>query len=68
MAMGQGASMALPIYGLYMKKVYGDPTLPYSQEVRFDFPADLDLCAKEYFVEFVDESDSTQESIEGVFD
>lgn len=68
MAMGQGASMALPIYGLYMKKVYGDPTLPYSQEVRFDFPADLDLCAKEYFGEFVDESDSTQESIEGVFD
>ena len=51
-----------------MKKVYGDPTLPYSQEVRFDFPADLDLCAKEYFGEFVDESDSTQESIEGVFD
>ncbi|MDE5573972.1 MAG: transglycosylase domain-containing protein, partial [Muribaculaceae bacterium] len=31
MANGQGASMALPIYGLYMNKVYNDKTLPYTQ-------------------------------------
>ena len=68
MAMGQGASMALPIYGMYMKKVYDDPTLPYAQDVRFEFPSNLDLCAKEYYGEYVDESDSAQESIEGVFD
>lgn len=68
MAMGQGASMALPIYGKYMSKVYADPTLPYSQEAKFTFPADLDLCRKEYFGEYVDESPDTQESIEGVFD
>lgn len=43
MAYGQGASMALPIYGKYMKKVYGDRTLPYSQGARFSFPA-IDLC------------------------
>ena len=33
MADGQGASMALPIYGLYMQKVYGDQSLGYSQEM-----------------------------------
>ncbi len=30
MAQGQGASMALPIYGLFMKKVYADRSLPYT--------------------------------------
>lgn len=32
MANGQGASMALPIYGLFMKKVYGDSSLPLSAD------------------------------------
>lgn len=31
MALGQGASMALPIWALYMKKVYADPSLKISQ-------------------------------------
>ena len=35
---GQGANMALPIYGLYMQKVYADKTLGYSQEEDFDIP------------------------------
>ena len=68
MAMGQGASMALPIYGLYMKQVYADPTLPYRQDVTFKFPADIDLCHKEYYGEYYDEADPAEESIEGVFD
>lgn len=68
MAMGQGASMALPIYGKYISKVYADPSLPYSQDTRFTFPADLDLCEKEYFGEYVDENQSAEESIDGVFD
>ena len=38
MSEGQGASMALPIYGLYMQKVYADKTLGYSQEEDFDIP------------------------------
>ncbi len=38
MAEGQGASMALPIYGLYMQKVYADKTLGYSQEEDFEIP------------------------------
>jgi len=35
MASGQGAAAALPIFGLYMKKVYADKKLHYSQG---DFP------------------------------
>lgn len=38
MSEGQGANMALPIYGLYMQKVYTDKTLGYSQEEDFDIP------------------------------
>ncbi|MCM1504489.1 MAG: penicillin-binding protein [Muribaculum sp.] len=68
MAMGQGASMALPIYGKFMSRVYADPTLPYSQDAKFEFPEGIDLCHKEYYGEYVDESPDTQESIEGVFD
>lgn len=68
MAMGQGASMALPIYGLYISKVYADPALPYNQDVKFEFPADLDLCFKEYYGEYTEEPDSAEESIQGVFD
>ena len=44
MADGQGASMALPIWGLYMNKVYADRTLPYSQSELFDIPEDFDPC------------------------
>ena len=32
MSEGQGASMALPIFGMYMQKVYKDKTLPYSED------------------------------------
>ena len=30
--------MALPIYGLFMQKVYADKTLGYSEEEDFDVP------------------------------
>lgn len=35
---GQGASMALPVYGLFMQKVYADKTLGYTQESNFEVP------------------------------
>lgn len=35
---GQGASMALPIWALYMKKVLADPSLGYSPNEDFDVP------------------------------
>lgn len=41
---GQAAATALPIYGNYMKKVYADKTLPYSQDETFDIPEDFDPC------------------------
>ncbi len=44
MADGQGASMALPIWGLYMQKVYADKTLGYTQDECFDVPEDFDPC------------------------
>jgi len=35
---GQGASMALPIWALYMKKVLNDSSLGYSSTENFDVP------------------------------
>ncbi len=34
-AQGQGAAMALPIFGLFMQKVYADPRLGYSPDDQF---------------------------------
>ena len=47
MRMGQGATMALPIWAYYMKKIYRDASLPYKPTATFDVPADFDPCAKE---------------------
>lgn len=67
MAFGQGAKAALPIYGLYMKKVYNDPKLPYSQDTKFEFPDNLNLCgAEHYTVTHVTEEES--EEVQGIFD
>lgn len=66
MAQGQGASMALPIYGKYISKVYADPELHYSQEARFDFPPDLDLCGGE--IAAPEETETVEETISGAFD
>ena len=38
-AEGQGASMALPIWALYMKKVLSDPELGYSSTEQFEVPS-----------------------------
>ncbi len=47
---GQGASMALPIYGKYMNKVYADKSLPYKQTDQFpEPPAGFKPCFKEDF-------------------
>jgi penicillin-binding protein 1A len=37
-AYGQGAAMALPIYALFMQKVYKDPKLGYDRSLKFDRP------------------------------
>ena len=66
MAQGQGASMALPIYGKYISKVYADPTLPYTQDARFEFPAGINLCETEFAP--VEEEETLDESLSGAFD
>jgi len=45
MAMGQGASMALPIFALYMQQVYKDSQLGYNEEALFDLPEGYDPCS-----------------------
>ena len=44
MAMGQGASGALPIFALYMQQVYQNSRLGYRQDEIFDIPADFNPC------------------------
>ena len=66
MAYGQGARAALPIYGLYMKKVYDDPKLPYSQSTRFDFPADFNPCDLSVQEDYGEEA--YIESVPGIFE
>ena len=41
---GQGAAMALPIWAMYMQKVYADKRLGYSQEEQFDLPSGFNPC------------------------
>lgn len=38
---GQGAEMSLPIFGRFMKSVYADENLGYSEDDEFDMPEDL---------------------------
>ena len=46
MSMGQGATMALPIWAIFMKKLYADPSLGISPTVKFDLPDDYDPCSR----------------------
>lgn len=41
---GQGASMALPIWTKYMRKVYDDKTLGYDESEKFSLPEGYDPC------------------------
>lgn len=68
MAYGQGAKAALPIYGLYMKKVYADPKLPYSQNTKFQFPVGFSPCDGYNWNEYDNSADDNIEAVEGIFD
>ena len=46
MRMGQGATMALPIWAKYMKKVFSDKSLGYKGDEQFNIPEDFQLCDK----------------------
>lgn len=45
MAFGQGAAAALPIFGYFMKRVYGDPKLGYKISTPFDLPQGFSPCS-----------------------
>jgi penicillin-binding protein 1A len=40
---GQGANMALPIWGYFYKKVLADPTLDYTEEMTFKKPDNFNI-------------------------
>ena len=64
MAMGQGATMALPVFALYMQRIYKDRRLGYNENAVFDLPLDYDPCK-------LDESgvtDTDEGDIEDVFE
>ncbi len=44
MRYGQGAASALPIFALFMKKVYANTELGYSKETKFNLPEDYSPC------------------------
>lgn len=65
MVEGQGASMALPVFAEFLKKVYNDPFLGYSESEQFVYPTSyFDPCSSS--IEFEYESglggDSTDDS------
>jgi len=65
MAMGQGATMALPVFALYMQRIYQDKQLGYSQADVFDVPAGFNPCeTDESGVVEVDEETSIEEVFE----
>ena len=68
MTYGQGASMALPIFALYMKKVYADGNLPYTQDDQFDMPEDFDPCSREDDMEQVDDAEADEQLINQIFE
>ena len=58
MAMGQGATMALPVFALYMQRVYADKRLGYNPNAVFDMPEGYNPCV-------IDES-GLQDASDGV--
>lgn len=60
---GQGASLALPIWGLYMQKVFADPALGYSQSDMFEIPKDFDPCK-----DVLGSSSEVSEGIDDIFE
>lgn len=43
--MGQGSRAALPIFGLFFKKLKNDPSTDFDMSIKFDYPKAFDFCA-----------------------
>ena len=61
--MGQGATMALPIWAIFMKKVYADRSLGIDPMAKFDLPEDYNPCGRK-----AEEDDFTGNGIDEVFE
>lgn len=61
--MGQGATMALPIWAIFMKKVYADRSLGIDPMANFDLPEDYNPCGQK-----AEEDDFTENGIDEVFE
>ena len=64
MAMGQGATMALPIFAYYMKKIYANGHLGITEDDKFDLPEDFDPCATNEEGESNGDIDDMEEVVE----
>ena len=45
MDMGQGATMALPVFAYYMQQIYADPQLGINENAVFDMPEGYNPCS-----------------------
>ena len=63
-ALGQGASMALPIWALFYKKCLMDGTVGISANDKFVIPSDIDVSCKDGFFLGGDNSEYTSEGEE----
>lgn len=64
---GQGASMALPICGIYLQKVFADPSLGYKSDEQFDIPSTFNPnegCLNNYTDEGSLQNTAYQEKVE----
>lgn len=61
--MGQGATMALPIWAIFMKKVYADRSLGIDPMAKFDLPEDYNPCGRK-----AEKDDFTENGIDEVFE
>ena len=61
--MGQGATMALPIWAIFMKKVYADRSLGIDPMAKFDLPEDYNPCGRK-----AEEDDFSENGIDEVFE
>ena len=60
--MGQGATMALPIFAYYMKKIFANPEVGYSPKAVFDMPRGYNPC--ESFIDDMTDVDDLEEIYE----
>ena len=68
MAYAQGASAALPVFGLYMKKIYADNSLGISQTDQFDITPGFDPCKGEEDMDWKEDADSGEAAEEDDFE